>query len=222
MLMKFCKTVNKSALIKEIFSELNRKILEKADSIDVPQGFKKDQLVYQLKQQAGFVNKLDTKKLKNLLAQDDNNIYEIFSEHHDEIKRIIRECKIEHKPSNSIENLNKVASKCGEGKKVSNVKYQGETPTATIGGRTGTTRRNSTGNLTQALTSKVPKISASLTNLNEFMNSFSQSSLSEDVFNDPIVKRNLDSRTLTCSNSVSSLASTSSYFGAIRDRKSVV
>ncbi|QJT94988.1 hypothetical protein HGO53_06615 [Wolbachia endosymbiont of Diaphorina citri] len=142
------KTVNKSALIKEIFSELNRKILEKADSIDGPQGFKKDQLINQLKQQADFVKKLDDKKLQNLLAQDDNNLYEIFSEHHDEIKRIIRECTIEHKLSNSIEKLNKIASKCGESKKVSNVKYQGETPTATIGCKIGTTRRNSTGNLT--------------------------------------------------------------------------
>ncbi|MGL9761355.1 MAG: actin-bundling T4SS effector WalE1 family protein [Wolbachia sp.] len=214
------KTINKSALIKEIFSELNRKISEKADSIDGPQGFKKDQLVYQLAQQAAFVDKLDTKKLQNLLAQDDNNLYEIFSEHHDEINRIIRECKIEHKLSNSIENLNKIASKCGESKKVSNVKYQvlAATPTATIGSRPEVTRRNSTGNFTNAFTPKVQNISASLTNLNGVMNSFSQSSLSEDVFNHPTVKRNLDilsNRTPTRSNSVSSLASNSSYFSAI-------
>ncbi|WP_341810869.1 hypothetical protein [Wolbachia endosymbiont (group B) of Chesias legatella] len=194
------KTVNKSALIKEIFSELNRKISEKAGS------------------QASFVDKLDAKKLQNLLAQNDNNLYEIFSEHHDEIERIIRECKIEHKLSNSIENLNKAASKCSKSKKVSNVKCQGETPTATIGGKIGTTRRNSTGNLTEAFTQKVQNISASLTNLNEVINSFSQNSLSEDVFNHPTVKQNLDilsNRTPTRSNSVSSLASNSSYFSAI-------
>ncbi|WP_353280592.1 hypothetical protein [Wolbachia endosymbiont (group B) of Cyclophora punctaria] len=224
------KTVNKSALIKEIFSELNRKISEKAGSIDGPQGFKKDQLVYQLTQQASFVDKLDAKKLQNLLAQNDNNLYEIFSEHHDEIERIIRECKIEHKLSNSIENLNKAASKCSKSKKVSNVKYQGETPTATIGGKIGTTRRNSTGNLTKVLTPKVPNISASLTNLNEVINSFSQNSLSEDVFNHPTVKRNLDilsNRTPTRSNSVSSLASnnihssfSSSMDGSIESKSS--
>ncbi|QJT95033.1 hypothetical protein HGO53_01100 [Wolbachia endosymbiont of Diaphorina citri] len=161
------KTVNKSALIKEIFSGLNRKISEKAGSIDGPQGFKKDQLVYQLTQQASFVDKLDAKKLQNLLAQNDNNLYEIFSEHHDEIKRIIRECTIEHKLSNSIEKLNKIASKCGESKKVSNVKYQvlAATPTATIGSRPGVTRRNSTGNLTKVLTPKVPNISCTRHNL---------------------------------------------------------
>ncbi|VVC35094.1 Hypothetical protein CINCED_3A000592 [Cinara cedri] len=113
-----------------------------------------------------------------------------------------------------------IASKCGESKKVSNVKYQvlAATPTATIGSRPGVTQRNSTGNLTKVLTPKVPNISASLTNLNEVINSFSQNSLSEDVFNHPTVKRNLDilsNRTATRSNSVSSLASNSSHFSAI-------
>ncbi|QXY89776.1 hypothetical protein [Wolbachia endosymbiont of Diaphorina citri] len=54
------------------------------------------------------------------------------------------------------------------------MKYQvlAATPTATIGSRPGVTRRNSTGNLTKVLTPKVPNISASLTNLNEVINSF--------------------------------------------------
>ncbi|XCA33518.1 MAG: hypothetical protein ABS808_01495 [Wolbachia endosymbiont of Polyergus mexicanus] len=107
------KAVNSSALTKEIFSKLGEKILEKAYSVDGQQGFKKDQLIDQLKQQVDFVNKLDAKKLQNLLSKDNNSLYEIFSDHHDEIKRIIKECKRGHKLSNSVENLNKVAGKYG-------------------------------------------------------------------------------------------------------------
>ncbi|WP_253303650.1 actin-bundling T4SS effector WalE1 family protein [Wolbachia endosymbiont of Phyllotreta cruciferae] len=105
------KAVNSSALTKEIFSKLGEKILEKAYSVDGQSGFQKDQLINRLKQQVDFVNKLDAKKLQNLLSKDNNNLYEIFSDYHDEIKRIVKECKIEHKLSNSIENLNKVAGK---------------------------------------------------------------------------------------------------------------
>ncbi|EAL58275.1 hypothetical protein WwAna0094, partial [Wolbachia endosymbiont of Drosophila ananassae] len=47
------------------------------------------------------------KKLQNLLSKDNNSLYEIFSEHHNEIKEIIKKCKTEHKLSNSIENLMK-------------------------------------------------------------------------------------------------------------------
>ncbi len=107
------KAVNNSALTKEIFSKLGEKILEKAYSVGGPQGAKKDQLINQLKQQVDFVNKLDAKKLQNLLSKDNNSLYEIFSEHHGEIKRIVKECRTEHKLSNSIENLNKVAGEHG-------------------------------------------------------------------------------------------------------------
>ncbi|MDR1139775.1 MAG: hypothetical protein LBJ80_02495 [Rickettsiales bacterium] len=87
------KAVNSSALTKEIFSELKRKILEKAYSVDGQQSFKKEQLINQLGQQADFVSKLNAKKLQKLLTQDDNNLYEIFSEHHSEIKEVIRDRK---------------------------------------------------------------------------------------------------------------------------------
>ncbi len=107
------KAVNSSALTKEIFSKLGEKILEKAYSVDGQSGFQKDQLINRLKQQVDFVNKLGAKKLQNLLSKDNNSLYEIFSDHHDEIKRIVKECKIEHKLSNSVENLNKVAGKYG-------------------------------------------------------------------------------------------------------------
>ncbi|WP_275601875.1 actin-bundling T4SS effector WalE1 family protein [Wolbachia endosymbiont of Onchocerca gibsoni] len=105
------KAVGNSVLTKKIFSELKGKILEKAYSIDGQQGFKKDQLINQLGQQADFVSGLNSKKLQNLLAQGDNNLYEIFSEHHDEIKRVVKGCKIEHKLSNVIEKLNGTAKK---------------------------------------------------------------------------------------------------------------
>ncbi|GFY65225.1 uncharacterized protein TNIN_39181 [Trichonephila inaurata madagascariensis] len=98
--------VNRSALTKEIFSKLREKILEKAYSVDGPQGAKKDQLINQLKQQADFVNKLDAKKLQNLLSKDNNSLYEIFSDHHDEIKRIIGECKREYEFDQSVRRNN--------------------------------------------------------------------------------------------------------------------
>ncbi|WP_419247448.1 hypothetical protein ACJZL1_02740 [Wolbachia endosymbiont of Rhagoletis indifferens] len=96
------KAVNNSALTKEIFSKLGEKILEKAYSVDGQQSVKKDQLINRLKQQVDFVNKLDAKKLQNLLSKDNNNLYEIFSEHHDKIKRIIGECKREYEFYQSV------------------------------------------------------------------------------------------------------------------------
>lgn len=87
-------------------SKLGEKILEKAYSVGGPQGAKKDQLINQLKEQADFVNKLDAKKLQNLLSKNNNNLYEIFSEHHDEIKRIIGECKREYEFDQSVRRNN--------------------------------------------------------------------------------------------------------------------
>ncbi|QKX01683.1 hypothetical protein GOY13_01875 [Wolbachia endosymbiont of Cruorifilaria tuberocauda] len=110
------KTVGNSVLTKKIFSELKGKILEKAYSVDDQHGFKKDRLINQLGQQADFVNRLSAKKLQNLLAQDDNNLYEIFSEHHNEIMKIIKESKIEYKLSSIIEKLNGTAKKYGSKK----------------------------------------------------------------------------------------------------------
>ncbi len=108
------KAIDSSVLVKKIFSELKGKVLEKAYSVDGQQGFKKDQLINQLGQQADFVSKLSSKKLQNLLAQGDNNLYEIFSEHHDEIKRIVKEHKTEH---NFSESLNRMAKRHDENRK---------------------------------------------------------------------------------------------------------
>nr|WP_179946046.1 hypothetical protein [Wolbachia endosymbiont of Wuchereria bancrofti] len=52
--------------------------------------------------------------MQNLLAQGDNNLYEIFSEHHDEIKRIVKEHKTERKFS---ESLNRMAKRHDENRK---------------------------------------------------------------------------------------------------------
>ncbi|WP_353278522.1 hypothetical protein [Wolbachia endosymbiont (group B) of Longitarsus flavicornis] len=97
------KTVNGSAFTKEMFSKLRGKILEKAYSIDDQRSAKKDQLINRLKQQIDFCNKLDVKKLQNLLAKDNNSLSEIFSEHYDEIKEVIKECKEEHTRFNTLE-----------------------------------------------------------------------------------------------------------------------
>ncbi|BET29848.1 MAG: hypothetical protein ABS251_00470 [Wolbachia endosymbiont of Ephestia elutella] len=105
------KGVNSSALTRKIFSKLGEKILEKAYSVDGQHSAKKDQLINRLKHQIDFINKLDAKKLQHLLAKDNSSLYEIFSEHHDEIKEIIKECKEEHTRFNTLERLNKSAKR---------------------------------------------------------------------------------------------------------------
>ncbi|WP_341816261.1 hypothetical protein [Wolbachia endosymbiont (group B) of Elophila nymphaeata] len=105
------KGVNSSALTRKIFSKLGEKILEKAYSVDGQHSAKKDQLINRLKQQIDFINKLDAKKLQHLLAKDNSSLYEIFSEHHDEIKEVIKECKEEHTRFNTLERINKSAKR---------------------------------------------------------------------------------------------------------------
>ncbi|WP_374699749.1 hypothetical protein [Wolbachia endosymbiont (group A) of Limnophora tigrina] len=105
------KGVNSSALTRKIFSKLGEKILEKAYSVDGQHSAKKDQLINRLKQQIDFINKLDAKKLQHLLAKDNSSLYEIFSEHHDEIKEVIKECKEEHTRFSTLERLNKSAKR---------------------------------------------------------------------------------------------------------------
>ncbi|WP_264686679.1 MULTISPECIES: actin-bundling T4SS effector WalE1 family protein [unclassified Wolbachia] len=105
------KGVNSSALTRKIFSKLGEKILEKAYSVDGQHSAKKDQLINRLKQQIDFINKLDAKKLQHLLAKDNSSLYEIFSEYHDEIKEVIKECKEEHTRFNTLERLNKSAKR---------------------------------------------------------------------------------------------------------------
>ncbi|NUY39289.1 hypothetical protein GO684_00885 [Wolbachia endosymbiont of Litomosoides brasiliensis] len=108
------KASDSSVLVKKVFSELKGKILEKAYSVDGQQSFKEKQLISQLGYQAGFVSKLNSRKLQNLLTQDNNNLYEIFSEYHDEIKRIVKERKTEHK---LLEGINGTAKSHGESRR---------------------------------------------------------------------------------------------------------
>lgn len=105
------KGVNSSALTRKIFSKLGEKILEKAYSVDGQHSAKKDQLINRLKQQIDFINKLDAKKLQHLLAKDNSSLYEIFSEHHDGIKEVIKECKENHLYSSVSNMFNKAEKK---------------------------------------------------------------------------------------------------------------
>ncbi|WP_264682636.1 MULTISPECIES: actin-bundling T4SS effector WalE1 family protein [unclassified Wolbachia] len=90
------KTVNGPAFTRKIFSKLGEKISEKAYFVNVQHSAKNYQLTNRLKQQIDFCNKLDAKKLQHLLAKDNSSLYEIFSEHHDEIKEVIAKCKEDH------------------------------------------------------------------------------------------------------------------------------
>ncbi|QKX03016.1 hypothetical protein GOY07_02255 [Wolbachia endosymbiont of Litomosoides sigmodontis] len=108
------KAIDSSVLVKKIFSELKGEILKKAYSLNDQQGFKEKQLISQLGQQADFISKLNSRKLQNLLTQGNNNLYEIFSEHHNEIKRIVEKNKIKFK---LLESLNGMARGCGESRK---------------------------------------------------------------------------------------------------------
>ncbi|WP_353275702.1 hypothetical protein [Wolbachia endosymbiont (group A) of Pipizella viduata] len=202
------KAVNSSALTKEIFSKLGEKILEKAYSVGGPQGAKKDQLINQLKQQADFVNKLDAKKLQSLLSKNNNNLYEIFSEHHDEIKRIIEECKRGHKLSNSVENLNKVAGKYGTLKGSiqfggSNVEKQLHEPFSSDLGvldKTATIGQKPSGK--QSIPVALPKVPESPT-LEDEWSEFVDQRVKKHVLSTPKSTRSnsLDEGTLTRSNS---------------------
>ncbi|MDE5059180.1 hypothetical protein OZD66_05085 [Wolbachia endosymbiont of Drosophila baimaii] len=302
----FADKGNNSGLVKNVLSgissEIDLKMAEKAKSgeIEHTSGWQV---------QKEFINNLNEKSLHNLLTQrslpkGSYFIDSVFSEHYDEIKKVIKECRENHlyssvsnmfdraekkanrpsvksltrsvsssfsslgrkgsEQSNSLSKSNslnsvktdstvsseaellnpaehkevktpssfreKMPSWLGDKKapkETTNVKYQVlsesdtlprkignstfyvDTPTpientnktATIGGRPGVARRNSTSNLTRVETPEVPTRSASLTNLN------GQSSFSEDVLSDPIVEQNLDSlsnRTLTHSNSTDS------------------
>ncbi|WP_353279175.1 hypothetical protein [Wolbachia endosymbiont (group A) of Cydia amplana] len=302
----FADKGNNSGLVKNVLSgissEIDLKMAEKAKSgeIEHTSGWQV---------QKEFINSLNEKSLHNLLTQrslpkGSYFIDSVFSEHYDEIKKVIKECRENHlyssvsnmfdraekkanrpsvksltrsvsssfsslgrkgsEQSNSLSKSNslnsvktdstvsseaellnpaehkevkapsslwdRVSSPFKSGKKsekTSEVKYQVlsesdtlprkignstfyvDTPTpientnktATIGGRPGVARRNSTSNLTRVGTPEVPTRSASLTNLN------GQSSFSEDVLSDPKVNQyfgNSNKGTLTRSNSFDS------------------
>ncbi|WP_353288418.1 actin bundler [Wolbachia endosymbiont (group A) of Tromatobia lineatoria] len=234
----FADKGNNSWLVKNILSgissEIDLKMAEKAKSgeIEHTSGWQV---------QKEFINNLNEKSLHNLLTQrslpkGSYFIDSVFSEHHDEIKKVIKECRENHlyssvsnmfdraekkanRPSvksltrsvsSSFSSLGRKGSEQSNSLSKSNsLNSIGTESTATVSDSDSqnfaTVRRsNSSSSLTPKLTPVAPPElprSASLTNLN------GQSSFSEDVLSDPIVKQNLDSlsnRTLTHSNSTDS------------------
>lgn len=110
----FADKGNNSELIKDILSGISSgidsKIKEKAESGQIDQTFER------LLEQEKFISGLSKESLHSLLTQrslpkDTYFIDSIFSEHHDEIKEVIRECKEEHTRFNTLERLNKSAKR---------------------------------------------------------------------------------------------------------------
>lgn len=110
----FADKGNNSGLIKDILSgissRIDSKIKEKKESGQT------DQTSQRLLEQEKFISGLSKESLHNLLTQrslpkDTYLIDSIFSEHHDEIKEVIKECKEEHTRFNTLERLNKSAKR---------------------------------------------------------------------------------------------------------------
>lgn len=110
----FADKGNNSELTKDILSgissRIDSKIKEKKESGQIGQTFER------LLEQRKFISDLSKESLHSLLTQrslpkDTYLIDSIFSEHHDEIKEVIRECKKEHTRFNILESLNKSAKK---------------------------------------------------------------------------------------------------------------
>jgi len=110
----FADKGNNSELTKDILSGISSgidsKIKEKKESGQIDQTFER------LLEQGKFISGLSKESLHSLLTQrslpkDTYLIDSIFSEHHDEIKEVIRECKEEHTRFNTLESLNKSAKR---------------------------------------------------------------------------------------------------------------
>lgn len=109
----FADKGNNSELIKDILSgissRIDSKIKEKAESGQIDQTFEK------LLEQGKFISSLSKESLHSLLTQrslpkDTYFIDSIFSEHHDEIKEVIKECK-ENDLYSSVSNMFNKAEK---------------------------------------------------------------------------------------------------------------
>ncbi|BET35879.1 MULTISPECIES: actin-bundling T4SS effector WalE1 family protein [Wolbachia] len=109
---------NNSTLIKSILSGISEKIegkIAKETYLDW-RDYLPDQLVDKWREQKKFIDNLDADGLRNLVTKrlSDKDKYfkdSIFSEHHDEIKEVIKECKEEHTHFNTLERLNKSAKR---------------------------------------------------------------------------------------------------------------
>ncbi|WP_108784013.1 actin-bundling T4SS effector WalE1 family protein [Wolbachia endosymbiont of Bemisia tabaci] len=110
----FADKGNNSELTKDILSRISSridsKIKEKTESGQIDQTFER------LLEQGKFISGLSKESLHSLLTQrslpkDTYLIDSTFSEHHDEIKEVIKECKEEHTRFNTLERLNKLAKR---------------------------------------------------------------------------------------------------------------
>uniref|UniRef100_A0A3B0JDS5 Uncharacterized protein n=1 Tax=Wolbachia endosymbiont of Aleurodicus dispersus TaxID=1288877 RepID=A0A3B0JDS5_9RICK len=105
---------NHSELVKSILSgissKIDSKIKEKTELEQIDQTFE------ELLKQGKFISSLSKESLHSLLTQrslpkDTYLIDSIFSEHHGEIKEVIKECKEKHTRFNTLERLNKLAKR---------------------------------------------------------------------------------------------------------------
>ncbi|WP_341812198.1 hypothetical protein [Wolbachia endosymbiont (group A) of Conops quadrifasciatus] len=205
---------NKDKLLKKILKDIVLQIESKKDHA---QGTDSEKYAPEWDKQINFIKHLNAEKLHDLLTKqslpkDTYFLYTIFSEHHDKVERIVKQCKTEHGISNVVEKLNEVAKRYGESRRgsmqsqfggsgVEKLPQESFSSDCGVLDNTMTIGQKSSGK--QFIPVAPPELprGASLTNLN------GQSSFSEDVLSDPIVEQNLDNlsnRTFTCSNSFDS------------------
>lgn len=106
---------NKDKLLKKILKDIVLQIESKKDHA---QGTDSEKYVPEWDKQINFIKNFNAEKLHDLLTKqsspkDTYFLYTIFSEHHDKVERIVKQCKTEHMLSNVVENLNKIAGKYG-------------------------------------------------------------------------------------------------------------
>ncbi|WP_338976816.1 actin bundler [Wolbachia endosymbiont (group A) of Ophion ellenae] len=220
----FADKGNNSGLVKNILSgissEIDLKMAEKAKSGEI-----EHTSGWQIQKE--FINNLNEKSLHNLLTQrslpkGSYFIDSVFSEHHDEIKKVIKECRENHlyssvsnmfdraekkanRPSvksltrsvsSSFSSLGRKGSEQSNSLSKSNsLNSMGTESTATVSdsdSQNFATVRRS--NSSSSLTPKLtPVAPPELPRSASLTNLNGQSSFSEDVLSDPIVEQNLDS-----------------------------
>ncbi len=220
----FADKGNNSGLVKNILSgissEIDLKMAEKAKSgeIEHTSGWQV---------QKEFINNLNEKSLHNLLTQrslpkGSYFIDSVFSEHHDEIKKVIKECRENHLYS-SVSNMFDRAEKKANRPSVKSLTRSVSSSFSSLG-RKGSEQSNSLSksnslnsigtestatvsdsdsqnfatvrrsNSSSSLTPKLtPVAPPELPRSASLTNLNGQSSFSEDVLSDPIVEQNLDS-----------------------------
>ncbi|WP_341817908.1 MULTISPECIES: actin bundler [unclassified Wolbachia] len=220
----FADKGNNSGLVKNVLSgissEIDLKMAEKAKSgeIEHTSGWQV---------QKEFINNLNEKSLHNLLTQrslpkDSYFIDSVFSEHYDEIKKVIKECRENHLYS-SVSNMFDRAEKKANRPSVKSLTRSVSSSFSSLG-RKGSEQSNSLSksnslnsigtestatvsdsdsqnfatvrrsNSSSSLTPKLtPVAPPELPRSASLTNLNGQSSFSEDVLSDPIVEQNLDS-----------------------------